>query len=279
MSSLNPKFNWAGEFKTVEDPTGLQTVIPDDIDIVFPEIGGVDNLDTHFLAYIPWQEKYLMYVPAGYRAFYSSIVSQLAIRTTDVHTALSVSQLPSLLADVTKPVNEHVLTLAILLHDCGWSEVTVAGIINSLNYSSVAPPASSRKSKQQHVIFGEALAYKILDSYDFAADDLPPLNSDDIFQITEIIRRHDFDAPWESNKFGPISLETKLVCDCDRLWSYTHENFWQDTIRKAVTPETYIQNLDSAIEDYFFTAQGKSRAHQLLTERQNEVNLYLEALK
>ncbi|MEO6514015.1 MAG: hypothetical protein ABIR37_05020, partial [Candidatus Saccharimonadales bacterium] len=261
-------------FKQMRMPTGGDIcTIPTDIELMLPYTWRLPKKDLHFLAYIPWNDHYLTCIPDEYHDFFYYILPHLSARTTNVHTALSVLQLTMMLQHVKQKVNKRQMYLAVMLHDCGWSEVSHQGIINSLNYSGVAPTAKSRKPKQQHVIFGEALAYKLLDAYDFKDD---PLTSDDIFVITEIIRRHDCDAPWERGKFGEMTLEMQLVFDSDRLWSYTHENFWQDTVRKDVLPEAYLENLEASIEVYFFTQYGRNQAKALLAIRRKEVETYLE---
>ena len=63
----------------------------------------------------------------------------------------------------------------------------------------------------------------------------------------------------------------KLVCDVDHLWSFTHENFWQDTARKSVAPDSYLKNLENDLDGYFVTEQGKRKARSLIEERQVEV--------
>ena len=121
-------------------------------------------------------------------------------------------------------------------------------------------------------MFTQLMAYKLL--RDYPAEKLD-ITADDIFTSTEMIRRHDHDAAWEKGKFGTIPLENNLLCDCDRLWSYTHEDFWLDTICKMIEPEEYIDAIDNAIESYFFTTAGKIHARELIAERRKEVADYL----
>jgi len=64
-----------------------------------------------------------------------------------------------------------------------------------------------------------------------------------------------------------------LLVDLDHLWSFTHQNFWQDTLRKGVQPKEYVQNLQRDIDDYFVTDQGKELALKLLNERLDEVEV------
>lgn len=249
--------------------------VPTDIDIRIPVAPTIPTADLHYLAFIPWHKRYLHHIPERYRDFFLYVLPNLHARTSDVHTALSISQIPYLLADTSAPVDMDALYYALILHDCGWSQVSLEGLVGSLSYNSLAPTsAASLKPKQQHLIYGEALSYKLMHEYPFGTDGPDAAKQ---YYISEIIRRHDNDAPWESGKYGEISVEMELMCDGDRLWSYTHENFWLDTIRKGVAPETYIDNIEQVIDSYFFTEQGKARARQLASERREEVSNYLTA--
>lgn len=53
-----------------------------------------------------------------------------------------------------------------------------------------------------------------------------------------------------------------IVCDVDHLWSFTKENFWQDTVRKEIDPELYAQNLARDLDGYFVTDAGKKKAKE-----------------
>lgn len=264
------------QFKAIKLPAGEYAFVPADLHIVIPKSRKIAASERHRMAYIPWENKYFALIPAEYRRFFKFVLPFLHARTSNVHTALSVSQLPFLLSESGDTVNTRLVYMALILHDVGWSQVNQQGLLASLSYSGVSPVGkASIKPKQQHLIFGEALAYRLLDSFDFAAN---PLSDEDIYAITEIIRRHDNDAAWERGKYGTISQETRLVCDADRLWSYTHENFWQDTIRKDVPPKAYLDNITQEIDAYFFTAAGRARAMQLIKQRESEVDCYTTAM-
>jgi hypothetical protein len=264
------------QFKAVASPDGQYSIVPADLTILIPKARRIVAEDRHYLAYIPWQTKYLAHIPAEHQEFFLYVLPFLHARTSNVHTALSISQLAHLLPAFEGSVDTHLVYLALILHDCGWSKVTQEGLLHSLSYSGVTPSnPDSMKPKQQHLIFGEALAYELLDSFDFGEQ---PLSSHDIYTISEIIRRHDHDAAWEQDKYGHISDEVRIVCDADRLWSYTYENFWLDTVRKGVNPETYIETINQEITGYFFTDLGRARARQLLSERRTEVAAYARLL-
>jgi hypothetical protein len=263
MKNTNPTF------RPLRVPGSSTAWVPTDVSIRFPTAPGIPTSDLHYLAYIPWDSRFLEHIPERYRDFFTYVLPHLGARTSNVHTALSVAQVPYLLKGAPATVDKDALYYALILHDCGWSEVSQESLVASLSYGGVAPTSSaSLKPKRQHLIYGEALAYKLLGAYSFRADGPDP---DDQYYIAEIVRRHDNDAPWEKGKYGEITIETKLVCDGDRLWSYTHENFWLDTVRKGIAPEIYIDNIEQAIDTYFFTEQGKARARQLAAERRIEV--------
>ena len=261
-------------FHALDLPTGRQARIPDDIKLVFPEDKALTPHQRQATAYIVWDEKYLRHIPKAYLKFFEYVLPQLSQRTTNVHTAMSVSQLPFLLEHSKSPANERVIYLATILHDAGWSRVGLEGIAASLSYSGLTLSEASRLPKEQHVLIGAALAYDLLDGFDFGHE---PVFEAAKRHISQIIRRQDYDAPWEQGRYPHLSTENKIVCDADRLWSYTHENFWQDTIRKDVEPAEYLVTLTGAIDSYFITPQGKVRAHGLIADRRSEVEHYLSS--
>ncbi len=72
-----------------------------------------------------------------------------------------------------------------------------------------------------------------------------------------------------------MPIEVQLLADLDHLWSFTHLNFWQDTVRKNISPQTYLESLEVDLDDYFVTTIGKQIAKSLLTERKQEVSFVL----
>ena len=71
-------------------------------------------------------------------------------------------------------------------------------------------------------------------------------------------------------------LEVKAVVDLDHLWSFTKLNFWQDTVRKDVSPQDYIKNLEHDLDSYFIFEIGKELARTLLKERKKEAGALLD---
>jgi hypothetical protein len=252
-------------FYTVTLPSGETREIPTDIRIEIPVDADVSKEQLNSLAYIPWDEKYVDYVPARYRSFFASVLPFLHARTTDVHTALSVSTVPDLIAGTAEKLDERMVYLAVIVHDSGWGQMSQQEIADSLSYSGLTHSERAKASKKRHTVLGKEMAVKLLDSFVFD----PALSQQQKEFISDIVFYHENPLIFTVN--GSVPIEARLTCDADRLWSYTHENFWQDTIRKSVDPHTYADNLDEAIETYFFTEQGKAKARSLLAERRQEV--------
>jgi hypothetical protein len=259
-------------FRTINLPTGTKANIPADLRLEFYAGPALSPRQRQATAYIPWQASYLRHVPAAYQPLFEHIAPYLSKRTTNVHTALSLGQLPWLLDQSDSAVDSHLVHIAVTLHDIGWSKVSLEAIADSLSYSGLALSPRSRIPKEQHILIGVALAWDVLDNFNFTQG---PLTEADKRHIAAIIRRHDYDAPWEQGRYPQVTDETAIVCDADRLWSYTFENFWQDTVRKGVAPEEYIATLTKSVSSYFLTPQAKARAHTLLAQRQYEVASYL----
>lgn len=255
------------KWHTIQLPTGNHTTLPKDVMLAFLNDQTLTPQQRCATAYIPWQARYLKSVPVEFRAFFEHVLPYLGNRTTNIHTAKSVEQIPFLLYD-NPTADRRIVYLATILHDAGWSLVSMQGIADSLSYSGLALSEASRLPKEQHVLIGAAMAYDLLDNYDFGDG---PLFEASKRHISQIIRRHDHDASWNKGKFPILSIETLLVCDADRLWSYTHENFWQDTVRKNVRADEYLVTITGAIDTYFGTPAGKARAHALVNERRLEV--------
>jgi len=100
------------KFKQILLPDNQNYFIPDDIDVVVPSVSDLPDIEPsliHSLAYIPWSDKYLDNVPDDYRDFYKSIISKLNARTTDVHSALSVSFVDELIKLSEQATNRHIL--------------------------------------------------------------------------------------------------------------------------------------------------------------------------
>lgn len=230
--------------------------IPEDIELIVPK-----NSDSNTLVYIPWDDKYLDYVPEHLKSFFIKALPYLGVRTTDVHTAICTSYIDDIIRLYGGKVNRRVIDLGLILHDIGWSSLSEQDIIDSLSdYKGLELSDTSMGPKKRHAVEGVKVSKKLLDEFDFE----PALKEEEKKEILEIVLLHD--TPENT------SVNGQLVADLDRLWSFTHENFWQDTIRKNVLPDNYLDNLNNDCEGYFSTKAGLTIAKELLNDRTKEVN-------
>lgn len=230
-------------------------VIPEDIELIVP-----NNSPSNTLIYIPWHEKYLEYVQDEFKDFFLKALPHLHARTTDVHTAISLSYLDRIIDLHTDKANRRVVALGLILHDIGWSALSEQEIIDSLaDYKGLELSDTSMGPKERHATEGVKVSERLLDEFKFE----PALSAEDRKEILDIVLYHDH--------VEKLSNNGKLATDLDRIWSFTHENFWQDTIRKDVLPKQYLINLTKDSETYFATKAGLTIAKQLLEDRAKEV--------
>jgi hypothetical protein len=252
-------------FRPFALPTGERALIPGDLELRVPEHSTLSQELRHFLVFIPWNERLLSRIDTPYRAFFQVVLPYLHTRTTDVHIATCFPFVNELIQASGAAVDERVIHVAFLLHDVGWSQLSEAEIAASLGVTGVALSAQAMGPKAKHAVVGKDLTERLLGTYAFD----PPLTDTQQAWIAQAVLYHD--KPWELAQQGTLPLEMKLVCDVDHLWSFTHENFWQDTVRKGIAPSAYLQNLGNDLDSYLVTEQGKAKARSLLHERQAEV--------
>ncbi len=239
--------------------------IPSDLELAVPEGKTADLRQRCALVYIPWRETYLNLVDSAYRDFFSTVLPYLHVRTTDVHVAICLPLIKPMMEDIGEPVDARVIYVAFILHDAGWSQLSDAEIADSLGVTGVALSGKAVTPKVKHALLGQEIAQSILSTYSFQ----PELTDAQKELVDQAILYHD--RPEELARDGRIPTSIKIVCDVDHLWTFTHENFWQDTIRKMVAPEQYAQNLLHDLNGYFITSQGKKKALDMLNKRQLEV--------
>jgi hypothetical protein len=242
--------------------------IPDDIELRIPEKTSLDPVNLHFLIYIPWNDRYIERVDPAYRDFFRTVLPYLHFRTTDVHVVTCLPFISELIGATQEKVDERVVQIAFILHDSGWSQMSELEIAHSLGVEGLSLSGEAINPKARHAILGRDIARKILGDYPFQ----PALTAVLKDQIYEAILYHD--KPWELAAGGEIPIHMKIVCDVDHLWSFTHPNFWQDTVRKGVQPDSYLKNLGDDLEDYLVTEPGKQKARELLGLRGAEVDVW-----
>jgi hypothetical protein len=256
------------EFKPISFPQiKVEGMVPQDLKILAPKQSQLPISEQHFLLYIPWEKKYQQNIPPDFSSLFNYVLPYLHVRTTDVHTAICLGFLDEALRQhQSSSPNRRVIGASLILHDCGWSQLSEAEITQSLGVAGLALSQDAIKPKEKHAIEGEQLAKNLLSSFDFN----PPLLSTEINTILQAVRFHD--QPELVAGMGKnVPIEVQLLVDLDHLWSFTKENFWQDTLRKGVSPQQYAANLQHDLPTYFVTDWGKSTANQLLIERQQEI--------
>jgi HD domain-containing protein len=264
-----PDITRVSSFVKLELPNRT-AVLPEDIVVRLPFDGVVDVDRVHLLAYIPWDDIFLTNIPIQHRDFFRFVLPHLSARTTNVHTALSVSHVPELIELTVGKVDHEVLYAAVILHDSGWARLSPEEIADSLDYTALAYSLQALKPKEAHATLGAEVARRLLKEYKGLN-----LSIEQKQYICDLVYHHDQVRPWPHDD-API--EYLLLGDADRLWSYTYENFWLDTIRKNIDSPTYVQNLENALEDFFLTEQGRTIARRLIMNRKDEVEQYMRQL-
>jgi hypothetical protein len=239
--------------------------IHSDIKLELPENITIDGSQWHYLIYIPWDNKYLDLVPEEYKDFFKFVLPNLKVRTTDVHTAISLGFLKSFQDHfVNEKINWKVVAISLILHDCGWSQLTQQEIASSLGVKGLKLSPEALKPKEAHASKGQELAKRLISEYQFN----PPLTVEEEETVLKAVLYHD--NP-EEVAGANLPLEIKILVDLDHIWSFTHENFWQDTVRKNIKPDVYLQNLKDDLNSYFVTDYGKKLATELLVQRGKEI--------
>ncbi|HEU5368980.1 MAG TPA: HD domain-containing protein, partial [Ktedonobacterales bacterium] len=237
MASSSADVSPTSAFRFFDLPTGERALIPSDLELMLPEHSSLGLDQLHFLVTIPWNERYLSRIDADYRDFFRFVLPYLHTRTTDVHIATCFPFVDALIQAAGVLVDRQVVSLAFILHDVGWSQLSEAEIAASLSTTGVVLTQVAQGPKEKHALVGRDLAVQLLEKYPF----VPPLTAAQQGWIAQAVLYHD--KPWELAKQGALPLEIKLVCDVDHLWSLTHENFWQDTVRKGAAPPAYLDQL------------------------------------
>jgi hypothetical protein len=258
------------KFSVFSLPDGKSAWIPDDIELRIPENSSLGPADLHFLVYIPWRVKYLDLVEDVYRDFFIAVLPYLHARTTDVHVATCLPFVRDLIHTSGESVDERAVQIAFMLHDSGWSQMSELEIAHSLGVQGLNLSGEAVDPKARHAVLGQQVAEKLLSEYKFPV----PLANGQKELIYQAILYHD--KPWELAGKDGIPASIKMVCNVDHLWSFTHANFWQDTVRKKVGPEAYLEHLGTDLDNYFVSDYGKLKARQLLEARSREVAAWKE---
>src|SRR5258708_38121230 len=93
-------------------------------------------------------------------------------------------------------------------------------VAESLGVTGLVLSKGAMGPKEAHLKEGRKIAEEELKHF-------PNLTDKQKQTILEIVAFHDF-----PDRSTDTTLSFKIACDLDHLWSFTHENFWQDTVRK-----------------------------------------------
>ena len=258
-------------FRKVVTPDNKCFRIPTDIELVFPEESLPPDL-LRCLVYIPWERDYLHFCPKRFKRFFEFVLPYLKPRTTDVHTAVCLSYWSNYTKKLEKQrgakINKKIVAYGLILHDCGWSALNKKEIADSLAVKGLKIKGEAISPKRKHADEGAKIARKILNEYKFK----PALTKEEKGVICKAVFWHDKTEKVRDRKFP---IEIKAVMDVDHLWSFTKLNFWQDTVRKDVSPQDYSKNLERDLDSYFIFEIGKELAYTLLKKRKKEVDVLL----
>ena len=254
----------ATAFKLAEIVPGETAILPAEMTMVYPSAARVPSRDKHYLVALPWHDYYLRRVPHPYRHFFQFVLPHLGARTTNVHTAVSVGMLDELIRTSGLIVNRRAVYFALILHDSGWSKMSEQEIADSLKTRALLHP-KNHGAQEKHDVLGGQIARRVLAEYGFE----PALRQDERELIVALVENHSRGALLDTA--GVMLPEMQMVHDADRLWSYSHENFWQDTVRKGVPANTYLDTIDVAIPGYFASDAGRKMARALVAERRAEI--------
>jgi len=258
-------------FRRVVTPDNKCFYIPTDIKLVFPKESLPPNL-VRCLVYIPWERDYLLFSPKRFRPFFEFVLPYLKTRTTDVHTAVCLSHMSNYTKKLEKEmeikINKKIVAYGLILHDCGWSALNKKEIADSLAVKGLKIKGEAFGPKRRHAKEGVKIARKILNEYKFK----PALTKEEKDVICKAVFWHD---KTEKVKGKKLPIEIKAVVDLDHLWSFAKLNFWQDTVRKNLSPQGYLENLEHDLDSYFIFEIGKELAYTLLKERKKEASTLL----
>jgi len=177
-------------FRKLITPDKKLFYIPVDVQLAFPR-SRLSLGQRRRLAYIPWDERYMRFAPKRFRRFFRYVLPYLKSRTTDVHTAVCLSYLRpySEVLEETgqQEVDKRVVTLGLILHDCGWSALTEREIADSLAVKGLTIGGEALVSKERHADEGSRVARTILNEYEFE----PPLKKGEKDLICDAVFWHD----------------------------------------------------------------------------------------
>ena len=188
-----------------------------------------------------------------YDKIYRKAAPYLDTRQNDIHVSLSCDFARRLLVHYPK-ADEKIVLPAIVLHDVGWKMVPEEKQLNAFG-----PKAKDKKTQRIHETEGVKIAQKILTRLKYDQENIP--------EILFIIDGHD-------TRLEALSLNEQLVKDADKLWRFTPTGVDIDHARFGIPRDSYMEWLETMIDDWLFTPAAKLMAHEALGEA--KCNSYLK---
>ena len=142
--------------------------------------------------------------------------------------------------------DESVVLPAILLHDVGYSEVPEEVQVKGL---AGAPIGWDPQITRRHEIAGARIAGEILRGLSY--------DEQRILRIQEIIDGHD-------SRTEALSLEDAIVKDADKLWRFTESGVRTSSGWMSLTPEEFMDYVESKIDGWLLTEPARRMAHETL---------------
>jgi hypothetical protein len=183
--------------------------------------------------------------PNVYDEIYKEAEPYLDTRQNDIHVSLSYDFARRLLAHYPE-ADEEIVLPAILLHDVGWKVVPEEKQLNAFG-----PKIKDKRVQRFHEKEGVRIADEILTSLNF--------DKEKKREILSIIDGHD-------SRQEALSLNDKLVKDADKLWRFTPCGVDIDHTRFGIPRDSYMEWLDTVIDDWLFTTEAKDMAIAALAE-------------
>jgi hypothetical protein len=178
-----------------------------------------------------------------YDQIYREAEPYLDTRRNDVHVSLSYDFARRLLACYPE-ADEAIVLPAIILHDVGWKMVP-----EEKQLGAFGPKAKDKKTQRIHETQGLKIAENILTRLEY--------DPEKISEILSIIDGHD-------TRLEARSLNDQLVKDADKLWRFTPAGVDIDHTRFGIPRDSYIQWLDTVIDNWLFTPEARKMAHAAL---------------
>ena len=184
-----------------------------------------------------------------YDEIYRKAEPYLDTRQNDVHVSGSFDFACRLLAHYPNADKEIVLP-AIVLHDVGWKMVP-----EEKQLSAFGPMVKDKKTQRIHETEGVKIAEEILTRLYY--------DKEKILEILSIIDGHD-------TRQEALSLNDQLVKDADKLWRFTLTGVDIDHARFGIPRDSYMEWLETMIDDWLFTFEAREMAHVALAEAKSD---------